>query len=54
MDKITYDMLGKYGPVLSGIFRLLYPDGLTITELEQKAQEYNWLRIIYEDFKGVG
>lgn len=53
MYKITYDMLDKFGPVVKSTFRLLYPNGLTIDELEQKAKEYNWLRIIYEGIKEV-
>ena len=48
MDKITYDKLEKFGPVVQTTFRLLYPDGLTKEELEEKAKTYNWLRIIKE------
>jgi hypothetical protein len=53
MNKITYDMLTDFSDVVKGTFRLLYPNGLTMEELEQKARQYNWLRIIYERFKGV-
>ena len=51
MNKITYDMLNDFGSVVKGTFRLLYPNGLTMEELEQKAKEFNWLRLIYERFK---
>lgn len=53
MDKITYDKLDEFGPVVKSTFRLLYPNGLTMDELEQKAHKYNWLRMIYEHFKEV-
>jgi hypothetical protein len=53
MEKITYDMLDEFGSVVKGTFRLLYPNGLTMEELERKAKEFNWLRFIYERFKGA-
>lgn len=53
MDKITFELLDEFGPVVKSMFRLLYPNGLTVEELEQKAKDYNWLRIIYERFKGA-
>lgn len=51
MEKITYDMLNEFAPPMQGIFKLMYPTGLTMEQLEQKAQEHNWLRMIYERFK---
>ena len=48
---ITFDMLDDFGPVIKGTFKVLYPKGLTMEQLEQKAKEYNWLRLIYERFK---
>ena len=48
MDKITFDMLDKFGPVVQTTFRMLYPNGLTKEELAEKAKSYNWLRIIKE------
>lgn len=48
MEKITYDMLTEFGQVVQTTFHLLYPNGLTVEELKEKAKEYNWLRIIYE------
>ena len=51
MTKITYDMLDDFGQVLQTMFRLLYPMGLTMEELETKAKEFNWLRIIHNRFK---
>ena len=51
MKKVTHDMLDIFGPTVKGAFRLLYPDGLTVEELSQKAQKFNWLRAIYEHFK---
>ena len=53
MEKITYDMLDKFGAVVKNTFRLLHPNGLTMEELEQKAKDFNWLRLIYEHFKKV-
>ena len=53
MEKITYNMLDEFGPVIKGTFRLLYPQGLTLAELEQKANEYHWLRSIFLHFKGA-
>lgn len=54
MEKVTHDMLGEFGSVVQGTFRMLYPNGLTMAELEQKAEKYNWLRIIYDRFKEAG
>ena len=51
MERITYDMLDKFGSVVKATFRLLYPNGLTMEELEQKAKEYSWLRIILAGIK---
>ena len=48
MDKITHDMLDKFGPVVQTTFRMLYPNGLTLEQLKEKAEKYNWLRIIRE------
>lgn len=51
MTKITYDMLDDFGQVVQTMFRLLYPMGLTMKELEEKAKDFNWLRIIHNRFK---
>lgn len=51
MEKVTYDMLDKFGPVVKATFRMLYPNGMTIEELKQKSKDYNWLRNIYMCFK---
>ena len=51
MNRITYEMLESHGTAVQTVFRLLYPHGLTMEELEQKSKEFNWLRIIYEKFK---
>lgn len=51
MDKVTHDMLDEFGPYMKGAYSLMYPTGLTMEQLEQKAKEYNWLRLIYERFK---
>lgn len=51
MELITYDKLEKFGSVLQGTFRLLYPNGLTMEELEEKAKSYSWLRIILAGIK---
>ena len=51
MDKITYDKLSEFGDVMSCMFRLMYPLGLSMEELEEKAKQYNWLKLIYERFK---
>lgn len=51
MTKITYDMINDLGPAVTTMFRLLYPNGLTLKELETKAKDYAWLRHIYERYK---
>ena len=48
MEKITYRNLDAFGAVVQGTFRLLYPDGLTREQLAQKAEDFHWLRAIYE------
>ena len=53
MEKITYDNLGDFSAVVKGTYRLLYPNGLTIEQLEEKAKEFTWLRAIYERIKAV-
>lgn len=53
MKRITYDMLDEFGQVMKTTYRLLYPSGLTIDELKEKAIEFNWLRHVYEKFKEV-
>lgn len=52
MEKITYDKLVGVSEVVRGVYRLLYPNGLTMEELEQKAEEFAWLRMIYARIKG--
>lgn len=51
MKKVTYDMLGEFGEVVSNIFRMLYPNGLTVEQLEEKAEQFHWLKAIYKRFK---
>ena len=51
MDKITYEQLDEFGPVIKSTFHLLYPNGLTMDELREKSQKFNWLRLIYERLK---
>ena len=51
MTKVTYDMLADVAPPVKTMFHLLYLNGLTMEQLEEKAKEFNWLRIIYERFK---
>lgn len=53
MKRITYDMLDEFGQVVTSIYRLMYPMGLTLDELAVKAESYNWLRVIYERFREV-
>lgn len=43
---ITYDMLAELGPVVQSMFRMLYPMGLTMKQVEEKAEHYNWMRLI--------
>lgn len=52
MSKVTYEKLDEFGPVVKSTFRMLYPNGLTVEQLAEKAQSFNWLRMIYERFKG--
>ena len=51
MKKVTYDMLIGFGEVVSSIYRMLYPDGLTLEQLEEKAERFHWLEAIYKRFK---
>lgn len=51
--KITADMLpADLGPVVGKAFKMLYPTGLTMEELEKKAQERKWLKRVYDYFGG--
>ena len=43
---ITYDMLAELGPVVQSMFRMLYPNGLTMEQVEEKATQFNWMRLI--------
>lgn len=43
---ITYDMLAELGQVIQGMFRMLYPNGLTMAQVEEKAESYAWMRVI--------
>ena len=43
---ITYDMLAELGPVIQSMFRMLYPNGLTVEQVEEKAQSFAWMRLI--------
>ena len=43
-EKITADRLEAQGPVVGAIYRKLYPEGLTRTELEELAPAHGWLR----------
>lgn len=51
MKKVTSDMLTDFGQVVRSIYHMLYPNGLTMEELEKKAHEHNWLLMIYNRFK---
>lgn len=53
MQKVTYDMLAGLGSVVQNMFRMLYPMGLTMEQIEEKAESYNWMRIIREYVKGA-
>ena len=52
MSKITYDKLVGCSDVVRSAYRLLYPNGLTMEQLEQKSREFGWLRVIYTQLKG--
>ena len=43
---ITYDMLSELGQVVQSMYRMLYPNGLTIEQVEEKAENYAWMRQI--------
>lgn len=43
---ITYDMLSELGQVIQSMFRMLYPNGLTMEQIEEKAEHYAWMRLI--------
>lgn len=53
MEKITYDMLDGFSESVKGMYRLLYPNGLTLTQLEEKAKSFNWLMVILKSIKEV-
>ena len=48
---ITYDMLGELGQVVQSMFRMLYPNGLTMEQIEEKAESYAWMRLIRDLIK---
>ena len=51
MKKVTHDMLTDFSQVVQSFYQMLYPMGLTMEELEKKAQERTWIRMIYDRFK---
>jgi hypothetical protein len=42
-------MLEDFGPVIQGAFRLRYPEGLPLEELEKSDRQ--WLKAIYKYIK---
>lgn len=50
MDKlITSDMLDPFGPTIKGIYKIMFPNGLTMQELADSNS--NCLKTIYKHFK---
>lgn len=52
MEKITYDKLKGFGDIEKSMFRLLYPSGLTMDQLKEKAEKFSFHRAVYERVKG--
>lgn len=48
---VTYDMLPESSRLVRSLFKFLYPSGLTMEQLEEKAKRINFLRIVHEHVK---
>lgn len=50
---VTHDMLSDLGHNIQVIFKALHPNGITVEELLEKANEYTFYRGIYKHVKEV-
>ena len=51
---ITYDMLKDLGKNICAIYEFFHPNGLSVEELLEKAEEHNYYRGIYQYLYDVG
>jgi hypothetical protein len=49
-DLITSELLEDFGPTIQSLFKLVFPNGITLGEIG--AQDHQVFKIIYKHFKG--
>lgn len=54
MERITANQLDRFGPIIQLLFRLSFPEGLSMDELREKAPGQGYLRRVLAGLEKEG